>query len=189
MAEPKYIEPDVDGGTVDWTGIIQDLVPVAVGDAVDQRTGDQLTMNSWTMRIKITNGTTLAVMRTRCIIFQWYDNTIPLTTDILNDITDSDAVSSMYNQDTKRKRHIFYDKTYVTTSNAAAAFNSNTILHKEVFIDFKKKGDKIRRVQFDVSATTGVGKLYLMWISDANSATATDQPTVTGHGRLTYIDI
>lgn len=195
-AEQKFLNTLLPGDptplfTISAGGVIIDCSAVTQGTADTQRIGDKLTVNSfevkwmwtWTTRT-VDTGTGIPIFNenshacVRAIFFKWYDDTNPTVTDIL-DTSSAGAVAGFYaphlsyNHDKKVKRKVFMDKVQQLTSQIVYDYQNVDMVkfpaHRAMgneYIDLKKKSMKVRVINYQGGTTTGVGKFYLLLISD-----------------------
>jgi len=140
--------PTVGGSIVDLTAI-----PQSVSDT--DCTGDSL----WLRNISLRAFTALNVVANlagsvRIVLFQWFDDTTPTVSVILN----AGAINPMvapYNHDTNQKFSILYDATVGVSSGNLYDSYTNCLVKPT-------KG----RVDYSNGTTTGVNKVYMLFVTD-----------------------
>ena len=208
LAEQKYAvvqQTDALTNTAQVYGLTGDIEP---GNTSSTRVGDKITLNSIEIRGRVTIDSTdpaasISISTVRMVVFKWYDDAPPVYGDVFetNDTEGTSltlAVHAPYNSDRKVKRKVLLDKLYTVQRGVTSVWNATTgqtqsILAPEMgsrvcfthYIDLKKKGDRVRNVNYGAGSTDGVGNIYMLALSDAN----TNGPSMTFIARANYTDV
>jgi len=195
-AEHKYWDIYNPGFLVSETGSISDLSAIAVGNTVTTRVGDKIHVQShelifnYFLNVNIaTDG--IYAPTIRLIVFSWKDDTVPIVGDILEAIGSGPTIRciSPFNHDKKVKRKILLDhfmdfslvyKQYYSCGND---FNQT----KKFFINLKNK--KGIDIYYSSGSTTGVNKIYALFIADTLAGATTNPAACTLSSRINYTDI
>nr|QXP07679.1 MAG: putative capsid protein [Arizlama virus] len=196
FSEKKYRDRLITGSSSTWsmTGTIFKISDVPQGYDDESRVGDKLMASSIEMRGVLYANNTLTNIGIwdqfyRLIIFKWYDDTSPTTTDVLETGV-VDTFISPFDHDKKSKRKVLFDKTFTVHNNIVWYTQSDTNQHWETFIDLKKKSTRVRRVDFEAGTTAGIGHFYALLVSnipDANIATNSEGFIIWF--RINYTDV
>lgn len=176
MAEWKGLEKNVTM-TSSYSGDIQDWSAVPQGDGDDDRDGDSIRAYSISLRGQCFNSDANNVYRV--IFFQWLSDSSPVASDILSTTGSSYAPLSPYvnsNVGKKKLCLILYDRTFKMDENYSGGI-TNVLFQKKIKLRRKK-------IVYQASSTTGVGKVYSLTISDS----LTGNPTMYLCARLHYLD-
>lgn len=209
LAEQKFAVTQESGTPVNASaqvyGLTTDIEP---GSDAHTRVGDKITLNSIELRGRVTINDTdpaasVSLATLRLVVFKWYDDAQPVYSDIFevddtNGTTLVPAVHAPFNSDRKVKRKVLLDKLYTVHRGVTSVFNTATnqiisLLTAEMgtrvcfnhFIDLKKKGDRVRNVNYGAGSTDGVGNIYLVTISDANA----NGPVLAFNAKANYTDV
>lgn len=149
--------------SISTTGILDDpsRVPqvTSVDDSVDtKRIGDKIMASHLKFNYSIENGD--AYNNVRVIAFQWFNSSTPTVADILI-ISGGYDVLSQYNVDKALSYKIMYDKIHHITANYSGQTNSTNVVRKKLRLPRKQ-------IQYEAGSTTGINKVYLMYISDSS---------------------
>lgn len=173
FAEQKYYDRQFGYTNFDWvdTGSIIDLTSVPQGAGDTQRIGDKLLISSLEIRMhygkdSTTTGPTVTDQHYRIIVFKWLDDTTPTADNILDTTSNAFAVISAYDHDRKVKRKVLLDKSFSVTINAPLFSLQNTGATMSFYIDLKRRSLNMRKVHYENASTAGVGKLYMLLISN-----------------------
>lgn len=162
--------------TVSSTGTLTKLTTVPQGDTDSARDGDQLLIKKFEVRGYCTPADATNICR--FLIFRWnVDDTsdAPTLAEILQDAASSPWISP-YNRDSRRsgKVVIIYDNILgVCTSGPGI----KTFKHECKW--------KALKINFEAAATTGVGHIYLLTVSDS---TASTHPFFSMESRVWFTD-
>jgi len=116
----------------------------------------------------------------RVLLFQWFDQTTPGLTGILQNGNTGIALCSPINVTNRKYIKVLYDRTHMLAPGAAGA--SGIMEPVTVYIP----GKRLRPVHFNWSSNTvQTGNIFLLLVSD-DAATGT--VNVTFHTRVTYAD-
>jgi len=170
MSEGKYHDKTDNANYISWhTAGPYILSDVTQGAGDEERVGDKISISSLELKIQLyTTGHASYGLATRLIVFQWYDDSIPIITDVIYD--DTKPLVSPYVHDTKVKRKILLDKQInnindwacVVSGDDQSISQNNNHMALRYFIDFKKKGPKRTNVHFVSTSTVANGHLYFM---------------------------
>ncbi len=147
--------------TADTTGSVTDLSVIAQGLTDITRVGDTITAS--TMNVKYFAFTADTRNFLRLIFFQWYDDSTPVVGDILIDVAGSN-VRAMYNTDQAPNFKIIHDKTLMLAERVAGQTFPSQLTTRKLRIPRSK-------VQYQGASTTGIGKVWLLLLSDSGVAT------------------
>lgn len=164
--------------TASYSGNVQDVSIIPQGDGDTERIGDNINAYSLSLRMDMSNADDTNLYRV--VVFQWLASTTPTPSDILTDTSTVYACLSQYINDKVGKGKsalILYDKTF-----ALNAPYSGGVEHK---VAYKKIKLRRRKIQYQTGGTTGVGKVYILAISDS---AATSHPALLFDCRLHYTD-
>lgn len=165
-------------------GKIDSLTEITQGQSDITRIGDKSTGLSLQMRLQVASVTIATSKHNylfRVIIFIWKDDTTPLTADILdNNAGFGLSPLSFYNHDKTIKRKILYDKTYDfftyvnTTPNILSVHRPNYTMIEYIPLTKLNGGSggqkDLNVINFAGGTTTGVNKIYMLTISNADAA-------------------
>jgi len=169
-SEKKYL-PALILSSFSTTATIASLCDVIQGNTDQQRDGDQLYMLSLEIRLYTVAADIFNVLR--LIVFQWFPNTVPLSSQLLFD--PANGITSPYNHDQRYQFRVLYDKTNITGADWHAA----QLMHRYI--------TKIphRKVQYVNASIVGTNKLYYYIVSDSGVA---PHPSVAGYFKMNYKD-
>jgi len=162
--------PSTAGGCTDF---------MAIGQGVNAalRIGDRVTLNELHLRVDLIGSD--ATQFVRVILFQWFDDSVPIVTDIL----DTGTFLPMswladYNAVQPTKYAIIRDtSTSLSTSTGPACANFQWVIKPN---QWPKK-----QVVYSSASTVGSNKIWLLTISDS---LAISHPTVNFAGYVKYTD-
>ena len=120
----------------------------------------------------------------RCLVFQWFDDTTPVVTGILQSNATTLATLSDTLVTNKRFIRVLHDKTYVLAPTAGGDTTPTGLGHvvRDVYIP----GSRLKPVRFNATVATPVdGQLYVLLISDD---AALSYPQYNFYARLSYTD-
>lgn len=180
------------------------VTTVPQGQTDQTRIGDKLLMNSIQYNIVInplsTIGACIKHYIFRLIIFQWYDDTQPNWSNILQSIglPYDQMLLSPFEHDRKVKRKILVNRTihaHQSQSNGSTCSASvNFPVMFQGVIDFKNRSKKMRQISFEAASTSGVGHIYFGVLSAEIDQNALPVYTYgvglgTVYFRTTFIDM
>lgn len=174
MSEWKHLTT-LSGVAVDTTGTVVDLSAVPQGDTDVSRDGDQLMASSISFRYHVTVADSYNI--TRVILFQWYPQTNPGVSDVLN-VAAGLEVLSPYETDKASQFKILYDRSHTTNQPYSGGAFSTQVVSKKIRIPRSK-------MQFVAASTTGSNKIYALYISDSAVAT---HPQMSSVYKLNFRD-
>lgn len=157
------------------TGLADDPSLVSQGATDTTRNGDKIQASSFKINYYIENGD--SYNNFRVIVFQWYQSASPLPSDVLLQGTGFGNLSQ-YNIDKAPSYKIMYDRTHLVSSNYSGQTNGSRAVHKKLRVPRKN-------IQYNAGSTGGIGKVYLLFISDSSAAL---HPTVHYSCKLIYKD-
>lgn len=170
-------------GSFGWNGTITDVSAVAQGGTAINRDGDKLTIKSLIYRYGVFGADVYNFCR--IVIIQWLQNdaaTAPTVAGVLNaTYTGSlNAPFSPFNKSNAGYQFVvLYDKTHSVST--VSNYNKGGFVAK--ITPKKLKGKALKNIQYNAGATTGVGKFYILWISDSGVAS---DPGVQGVSQLRF---
>ncbi|AXH74390.1 MAG: capsid protein [Cressdnaviricota sp.] len=179
----KHVHTVSVNGTFSSTGTVQDLSAIAVGDAVNNREGDRITLKSIIFRFGLIAADTTNFVRV--MLVQWLQNdaaTAPTIAGIYNSTFTAQpyATFAPFNKSAAGYQWVpLYDKTFALSLNGNACSKH---IAKITPRHFKKKAKAM--IQYNAGATTGVGKIYVILISDSGVAA---DPTITGVMQIRFL--
>lgn len=208
LAEQKYSVVQHTAVTVNVTPQVLPLTDGILEGATSRtRIGDKVTLNSIELRGRLTMDSSdpnyPSLVSFRMVVIKWYDDTTPTFADVFETVDyDDNALDPLmhapYNTDRKVKRKVLLDKVYTLQRGVAAVYNSNTntIVSSTYaepgsrvtfnnFLDLKRKGDRVRNINFAASSTDGVGNFFVLVISD----TAANGPVLSIIAKTNYTDV
>lgn len=161
------------------------------------RKGSQVNLQSFEMRYDLVVGDTYNNFRV--IVFRWYqdDGSIaPTLGDIIDDTGGAGyRYLAPYNHQQRSKYHIMYDSSsllantlsFNSTGSVQSTSNQSSWVESVKLKHFKVVGKKLGRktINFDGSTTTGLGHIYVLWISDSN---VVPNPGYNYVSRIMYTD-
>lgn len=156
-------------GGVNNAGTITDLGAIAQGLLDTNRIGDSILMGSMSFRGRVVFADQYNA--TRMILFQWFEDTTPIPSDLL---LATASWKSAYNSDNHQKYKILYDRTYFTD-------NVNRL---QVPIRGRVKMSR-KKLAYLASTTGGTSKPYVLFISDSGGV---PDPNPSVDFRLNYRD-
>jgi len=173
--EMKYFRAGLNTTTSN-VAVLSSLSNIAQGVNDDQRIGNVVQPIEMKVRLDLIIADSTNIIR--FVIFRWKDadTTAPVAGDIFsNGLSGGVDTSSFYNDETKDKYRILYDRTFV---------GSNTADSIRQFTQFKLRlGTKIRYTSNAV--TTGTNKYYQLNMSDSAAVT---HPTLIWNTETRYSD-
>lgn len=201
--ETKYYQSSIAPVGVSNSGLLTNLSALTQGVTHSGRVGDVVSLKSLDFNFDaIASQATLgawlagdAYNNMRLIIFRWFqDNAIPpVLADVLNTGLTSYTYLAPYNEDRigEGTVKILYDRTYILentpywngTTTLFASGNSS--IHNTMNFHIPKSELGNRKLVFNDTATTGVGHVYALMISDSS---ATPHPYGQGSFTLKYTD-
>lgn len=175
QGELKYKDVNLPIFSVTSTGQIFVLSAVSAGSGVNQRIGDELTINSLEGRIFFTLTSTLTLCNFRLVIFQWIPNTVPLMGDIFE--TPLSPLTTQFNGTGPNLFKILWDTNIVSLTSTS--FNTKG------FVFNMKEGFENRVIYYDpTGGVLGSNHLYAMFASDTAGALG----EAVFQSRITYRD-
>lgn len=167
-SEVKYFDDSLPWTELVNTALLNDVTEVTQGVGTTQRVGDELKVVALDLRYAaaVTTGGATVPALARIIVFQWLQDTAAtaptLATVLLNTGTASDYPLSPYNADTVRSGYlgVLYDRTFGVSNLLPVAEHVRISVNKHI--------------RFNAAATTGTGKIYIMYLSDQAASNATD---------------
>lgn len=176
VGEPHHYDK-VATPTVVSGGTITSLSDMAVGDTDITRTGDRIDPRSLTVKFTM-RGNTNARNSYRVVLLRWHPDDAseaPTLAGIFESTTYLDI--SPYNWDDRSKFTILHD----TRGQASDDKSSKDFLRNWTA---KIYGKKLKKIQYDNTATSGVNNLYIvMWANEA-----TNGPVISYYSRLAFKD-
>ena len=202
--ETKQLLVGLSPFTVTNAGSIIALSAILNNVGADGRIGEQVNLSEFSFNFDcIASQSALggwlagdAYNNIRCIIFRWYADsgiTAPTVSDVLYTASPSYTYMAPYNPTRIEANlvHICYDKTFIlentpywngtTTLFASGQSSIHNVMNKKIY--GKKLGRK--KLNFNSSAVTGTGHLYMLLVSDSGSA---PHPYAQFAGTLKYTD-
>ncbi len=184
--EPKYLDTVAGYTNISAAGTINaNLTSLAQGSGGIQRTGDQVRLRSIQLRVAGYQNNTTSVQEpniVRVIVYRWMYNTavsVPTPTDVLSQssiLSIGQSITSHYNVLNERRGvvQILHDSYHYTSLNANSfAFSWSLELDSEV--------------AYNPSATSGIGHLYLLILSD-DAGVVSPCPSVAYSSRVIFQD-
>lgn len=161
VGELKYIGWNSSGNAPSYDTPVTVLLSTASQGTTDQsRVGDIVQCVGLEFKATLTSVNTATVVN-RIICFQWYDNTTPDLTDIL-DITSANAnsINAQHNFDNKSRMRILYDKRFITLGTGGAG--GNKLLDLVSFkIPYKKIGK--HKVTYQGTSSTAMNNAFYVF--------------------------
>jgi hypothetical protein len=201
--ETKFYQSSMTPNAVSNSGTIALLSGVSQGVTHSGRVGDVMSLKSLQFNFDcIASQTTLggwlggdAYNNMRLIIFRWHQNTAagaPILSDVLTTLT-SYTYLAPYNEDNLESGvlKILYDKTFILENSPY--WNGSTTLfasgqssiHNAMNVMISKSKLGPQDVVFNDTATTGIGHVYSLMVSDS---AATPHPYAQASYTLKYSD-
>lgn len=179
--ETKYWDQGSAGQSFTFNAVINDISAVPQGTTDTSRIGDQFEIRGIHLRYEYfmvaANDFTNVC---RMIIFQYMQSDqsagTPVPAEVLQTLGVADAPMSPYMNDERPVIKVLYDKTHCISSNGPAV----VVAKKNVNIKFARK-----KVQYTAAGTTGTNKIFMLLVSDSNSA---NLPTARWRTRLLFDD-
>lgn len=176
--ETKHYNVYAEDVSLDTAPTIVSLTAMTQGDGDQQRDGDTIFLKNidfrWMARMPTTSRAAIRVM-----LFRWYDDSTPVATDIL--LSGSTAIRNINgppSHDNKQLYKIMVDRRY-------NLYYTNGRFPISLWRIFGKRLGR-KQVQFQNGTTNGVGKVYLMVMSEI--ATGANSPTFSYYSHITYTD-
>jgi hypothetical protein len=143
-------------------GQITDITQVAQGQTDSTRIGDSLNAASIQLRGRVNYGTVGSGEGIfRLIVFQWFDTSTPVASEILNPGTVvGETTTDMYNTDMGNRFKIYMDKSYDVSANGGNP-HYRQLINKKIVIP-----QHLRRVKFNEATTTGSAKFWVLLCSE-----------------------
>lgn len=170
-------------GSATTSGSLNSVCEISQGDTDSTRDGDQLTMGtiSYYLRLVQSSGVGADTYNNiRVIIFQWYPQSVPAVTDIVN-TTSGLGTMFHYNTDKAKSFKIIKDKNYLLQTK-----NSDGV---PAVVQFGRR-HKVRigrkKIQFVSGGTTGSNKVYFLFLSDSS---VTPHPQINCYVRTNFMDV
>lgn len=197
IGEKKYYITNSGGNfSVSNAGTVTHLTAVPLGDTDQSRDGDQLTIRSLELKWQAIAGYTSSTTtydfynRVRCVVFQWFPQTVPVIADILISTGNGYHIAP-YNHDTRFQFKVLYDSTRTVDQtfffNGATTYGVSTgNSQSQLITKHINRGYKNRRVQYVAGTTTAPSfGLYLLFVSDSSAVT---HPQAEYVAKLNYSD-
>lgn len=181
QAEPNRKTTSLSSGTdITNTGHILDVSAIAQGDGDEQRVGDRVRPTSlrwncfWTI-------TTSDKTYCRMMVVRWHPDNAQDALDNVNLILEGGSyLAEPVSSDVARKKFdLLHDQTFLL----AAATSNGSIPNAKIL---RKQIPLKQAITFNEGATTGKGKIYIIFLS--NSASSNDCECA-GEFRLRYKDV
>lgn len=156
-----------------------DLTPITQAVADTSRIGDVIDLVSVQGRFVLTAADSTNIMR--IMVIQWNEDSsvsAPTLLSVLQHTTGSfpEDILSPYLLDKDHKYKVLWDKSYNLNLTGDL---------KQILVEFYLNRGFRKKVQFTEASTTGVGKIYMLYISDS---TGPSHPAINGFCRLRYYD-
>lgn len=181
-AEWKHHNAVVSGATA-FAGGLNSLTDVAQGDTDLTRDGDQLTMGKLVFFLELAQSSGVGFdvhNAVRVILFQWFPQSAPAVSDILDQGTGT-APYYHYFTDKAKSFKILHDKIHRLQRDDPTAGGQVKIFKRR----FKVRPGR-KKIQYVSGGTTGSNKIYLLLMSDSS---VTPHPTAYFHSRLNFMDV
>ena len=197
IAEEKYVDTVISSGSADRNN----WVPLALINGITQgdsdqaqRNGDRIRLKGLQFRYMITPGTdTMAGLSDgenifRLIIFQWFRNTTPTVSQVLQQASGTlGDVFSAYHHDNMKAGllSILLDRFHALSNRSSGSHTQPlTAVHGKFFsnLKFQKKN-----IQFIAGGSAvDMGQIFVLCLSDS---ALTPNPQISYYSRVTYTDI
>lgn len=178
--EKKHVDVLSNGSVASGFTQTVDLTPIAQGISDTQRIGDQIDLCSIQGRYALSVGAGDGTNIMRVSVVQWLEDTsvtgTPIYGDILQYSTSPADIVSPWELDKNKRYRVLWDKLFTLVEGADTAVQ---IIEFYINKGFQKK------IQYTNGATTGIGKIYLMFESDSVLAS---HPQLSGYSRVRYFD-
>lgn len=166
--EKKFVYLNTSGNILSYdNAYLAQLNNISTGTSDNTRVGDELKLDTLSIKGDVsTVGTANTI--SRVIAFQWYSNSTPTITDVLQALGAANDVNTAYNDDNLNRMKILYDKRHSCIGGGASTGDKQ----KHLF-NIKIKGKKWGRKKCNYisgSATATTNGLYLMAFSNASNA-------------------
>lgn len=171
------------------------LSAVTQGDTDTTRDGDQITLRSlefnWSAEISYVAASPDPSNKVRCVIFQWFPNSVPVVADVfLTTFATTAWTMTPYNHDKRFMFRILYDKviqlnlTYTwngASMIATPSDNTYSNIHRVRISKFPH-----RKVQMEGTTTVGTNHIYVTFLSDSSIVS---HPEAVYISKLNYSDL
>jgi len=158
QVEKKYLDTWSDG-TIDYSGVFQDLTVIPQGTTISSRVGAKATTSRIKMNWEFTVADTFNFCRV--VIFTWHmDNSVdvPQASEIFSHNSVAYRQNSQFLPVKPSNFKVHYDKRFaLDTYNPTKAFT--------IDIDVKQE------MSFLIGANTGKDHIYCFYVSDSGAAT------------------
>lgn len=160
------------------------------GDTQNQRSGDMIKPVGIYVGVHILGNLTAGAVYSNCvrmIVFQWKSNSQdlpPTAAYILENLNQITTPISSYNDSYREGFRVIKDKRWTVNSQTKGT-STNNVTYRKYF-----KLGKLRPIKFETGLTTGLWKIYILFISDTAIGVApyNDVPHLDYSIRFTYTD-
>lgn len=161
--EIKFVDEITTLVNVPVAGQLFGMLNIAQGIGINQRIGDQITLEKIEVNLNVTAANSDIYSHTRVIFFQWHPNQallLPTVAMILE--TPTQTFQSFYNFEYRNQFSVLIDHTFSLTGTAGAPTDKsdNIWVARNLPIHHRK-------VEFAVGATTSSQCVYLLFIGDS----------------------
>ncbi len=180
MAEEKFHDTELTGQTITNTATLIDLFDPAQGDTSETRDGDSVFLKKLALNYSIQVNDDVIPQVIRVILVQWYPDQASDAIsfgDLFQDVS-VNAYLSHKRHDNQSKFTLLYDKVHAMD---LAALDERSLVRMRVVVSPPRK-----KVHFNQGATTGINKLFLVLIANADVTADAD---IDFNARVTYLDI
>jgi hypothetical protein len=176
QSEPNSFDVILAATAQDYSGNVYSLSDVSQGDGDSNRTGDQVTPTNLEFRAQVLAGDASNLFR--IIIFRWNpsDSSAPTVTSILQGVASTNAPLSALNRDNYRGKlfDVLLDRLI-----SVDTYNPSACLSEMIKLNAQKK------LAYTAAGTTGMGKIYILAVSDSAAAA---HPSLQFDTRLNYFE-
>jgi hypothetical protein len=176
-AELKRITLTRAAAGVDYSGVCVSLSDITQGDTPTTRDGNSVVFRELKLRYTITPADATNLMRV--IVFRWLplDSTPPTPGQILLTIGSALAPLSVRYPVFPSLYKVYYNKLHDVDTTSKVQVKGRVVIRKKM---------GIQKTEYNNTSSDGVGKLYILAISDSAAAT---HPSIQWYGQLRYNDM
>lgn len=190
MAEKKFFDTgnNLTAAAMETLGPVC-LTEVTQGTTDFQRVGDKLTMNSLELRFAYFMTGLASGIILRVILFQWFDDTMPAITDVIETAAPTYQLYSGFTHDLKLKRKILMDKLISPITNVVAGPQNTVKIYKKYF-NLRRLRNRV--INFQGGTVTGINHIYMAIVCRDPSSSLIASPSTLSfifQSRLNFIDM
>lgn len=159
----KYFETLLTAAAMSTTFQLLDITAITQGQSQNERIADTVWLERIDMSYQINTANTDVFNVARLGLFKWKESSalaLPTAADLFTNYTNA-LNHSFFNFERRQTYGVFMDnKINLSGVAASPTDNSQVLTEKQIPLN-------AHRIDYDIAATTGIGKIYLYFFSDS----------------------